>query len=202
MSSLSPRPAVAAAILAGLLSASVSAQTPGYSTTAPAASPAKPKATGAAQLSDTDRKFVEQAAIDGLAEVQFGKLAQSKGANDAVKKFAARMVQDHGKANQQLKQLASAKGVQLPTDLDDRHKEDMQRLEKLSGAEFDREYMKHMVDDHKRDVAEFHKQATSGRDEQLKGFAARTLPTLQEHLKQAQTVNELITKSKGPNPGA
>jgi putative membrane protein len=136
MSSLSPRPAVAAAILAGLLSASVSAQTPGYSTTAPAASPAKPKATGAAQLSDTDRKFVEQAAIDGLAEVQFGKLAQKKGANDAVKKFAARMVQDHGKANQQLKQLASAKGVQLPTDLDDRHKEDMQRLEKLSGAEF------------------------------------------------------------------
>jgi putative membrane protein len=203
MNSTFARRACAVAVLGAFLSASAYAQ---YSTPTPATTPApaKPKATApatASGLSATDRKFVEEAAVDGMAEVELAKLAQTKGTNSEVKKLATRMVQDHGKANQELQQLAKTKGVQLPTALDDRHKDDMQRLEKLSGADFDREFLKHMVDDHKRGVAEFHKQTTSGRDEQLKSFAAKTLPTLQDHLKEVQSVNERVTKAKGPNPG-
>ena len=139
---------------------------------------------------------MEEAAIGGMAEVELGNLAQQKASSDDVKKFAERMVQDHSKANDQLKQTASAKGVELPTALDKKHKSDMDKLQKLSGADFDRAYMKHMVSDHKKDVSEFQKEAKSGKDSELKSFASSTLPTLQDHLKLAQTTNDAVKNEK------
>jgi putative membrane protein len=121
-----------------------------------------------------------------MAEVQLGKLAQEKASNDQVKQFGARMVQDHSKANDELKQVAGSKGIQLPTDLDAKHKSDMKRLQGLSGAAFDKAYMTHMLADHKMDIADFQKEADSGKDADVKAFAARTLPTLKEHLQMAQ----------------
>jgi len=148
----------------------------------------------AGKLTGADKTFVEKAAIGGMAEVQLGNLAQQKAANDQVKQFAARMVTDHSKANDELKQIASAKGVQLPTSLDKKHQSDMERLQKMSGADFDKAYMSHMVDDHKTDVSDFKKEAGSGRDSDLKSFASKTLPTLEEHLKMAQTTNDAVKK--------
>jgi putative membrane protein len=149
-------------------------------------------AAGAKALSSGDRSFVQKAAIGGLAEVQLGNLAQQKASNDAVKQFGARMVEDHSKANDELKQIASAKGIAVPSAPDKKHEADMNRLQKLSGAAFDKAYMSHMVDDHKHDVAEFKKEAGSGKDADLKGFAAKTLPTLEEHLKMAQSTNSAV----------
>jgi putative membrane protein len=106
------------------------------------------------------------------------------------------MVQDHGKANDELKQVASTKGITLPTEPDSAHKKEMDRLGKLSGADFDREYMKHAVSDHKKDVSEFEKQAKSAKDTDLKSFAEKTLPTLQEHLKLAESVNDAVKSGK------
>ena len=80
----------------------------------------------------------------------------------------------------------------MPVGLDKKHTQDMQKLQKLQGPEFDREYMKHMIADHKKDIAEFQKQAKSGKDADLKDFAGKKLPTLQEHLKLAQSVNESL----------
>jgi putative membrane protein len=176
------RCALAASVL--VLSVGASAQT------APPASGAATKTEKSASLDSADRKFIEKAAAGGMAEVEMGKLAQQHAANDQVKQFADRMVQDHGKSNDELKAIATSKGVQLPGAPDKAAKRDLDKLSKLSGANFDREYMKHMVGDHKGTVAMFQAEAKSGRDADVKGFASKTLPTLQEHLKMAQTVND------------
>jgi putative membrane protein len=142
-------------------------------------------------IASGDRKFLEKAAQDGLAEVQLGKLAAEKAASEDVKKFAQKMVDDHSKANEQLKQIAASKGVNLPTELDRSHQREMERLSKLSGPDFDREYMKHMVSDHKKDVSEFKSEASKAKDPDVKQFAASTLPTLEQHLSAAQATEKI-----------
>jgi len=149
-------------------------------------------AGGGAALSSADKTFVQKAAVGGLAEVEMGKMAQQKGSSDQVKQFGSRMVDDHSKANDELKQIASSKGITLPTDLDAKHKSKMDKMQKLSGAQFDRAYMDDMVSDHKEDVADFKKQASSGKDSDLKAFASKTLPTLEEHLKLAQDTTKAV----------
>lgn len=167
-------------------------------TSGSAAAPGGSKAatgTAAKGARSADHAFVTKAAMGGMAEVELGNLAQQKAASDQVKQFAARMVQDHGKANDELKQVASSKGIQLPTSLDKKHQGDLDRLGKMSGAQFDRAYMSHMVDDHKRDVADYKKVAGSGQDADIKGYAAKTLPTLEEHLQLAQKTNDALKKA-------
>ena len=154
------------------------------------------KAGTTASIPAADKAFVEKAAVGGLAEVSMGKMAQEKGSSDQVKQFGARMVEDHSKANDDLKQVASSKGITLPTDLDAKHKAKIDKMQKLSGAQFDRAYMDDMVADHKEDVAEFKKQASSGKDSDVKAFAAKTLPTLEDHLKMAQSTDAAVKGSK------
>jgi len=150
----------------------------------------------AAPLAGPDTQFVAKAIRDGMAEVEMGKMAQQKGSSDQVKQFGSRMVDDHSKANDELKRIASSKGITLPTDLDAKHKAKMDKMQKLSGAQFDRAYMDDMVADHKQDVAEFKKQASSGKDSDLKAFASKTLPTLEDHLKMAQSTDAAVKGSK------
>lgn len=154
-----------------------------------AALPAQAQATpaaSAAQPANPDRSFVMQAALGGLAEVRLGELAQRQGGSDAVEQFGAQMVQDHGKANEELMRIAKSKGLQPPTQLDNKHAALHDRLQKLSGAEFDREYLRAMLDAHRKDVALFEQQARDGRDAELKAFAQKTLPTLKQHLSHVQ----------------
>jgi putative membrane protein len=145
----------------------------------------------ASTVSSSDRKFMEKAAEGGMAEVQLGKLATQKAESDQVKQFGQRMVDDHSKANQQLKQLASTKGVTLPTSLDKTSQKEYDKLSKLSGAQFDREYMDHMVSDHKKDISEFKSEAKKAKDADVKQFASSTLPTLEEHLNLAQAADKV-----------
>jgi len=151
----------------------------------------KPLASGAS-LDKGSISFLEKAANGSLAEVELGKLAQQRASNAQVKEFGARMAKDHAKASDELKPIADAKNVALPSGLDKAHKRDYDKLAKKSGADFDKAYMKYMLDDHEKDVKEFRKQAMSGKDADVKGFAAKTLPTLEEHLQLAQsTYNSL-----------
>jgi putative membrane protein len=154
------------------------------------------------QLSASDKKFVMEAAQGGLAEVQMGQLAAQKGQSDQVKQFGQKMVDDHGKANDQLKQVAQQKGVTLPTDVSAKDKADMDKLSGLSGDAFDKAYAKHMVMDHKKDVAEFKKESTSGKDNDIKNWATQTLPTLQGHLKMAQQMASSTGGSASGSKGA
>src|SRR5262249_10894072 len=147
-----------------------------------------------------DQSFVTKAAQGGMAEVQLGQLAADNASTDEVKKCGQRMVTDHGKANDELKSLAQQKHITLPTDVDAKDKALHDRLAKMSGAAFDRAYMQHMLTDHKTDVNQFKKESTSGKDPDVKAWAAKTLPTLEEHLRLAEDANKVVgtsgTKSK------
>ena len=160
----------------------------------PASGPMGAGKSGGNALASGDRTFVQKAAIGGLAEVQMGNLAQQKAASDQVRQFGMRMVKDHTKANDELKQVASSKGVDVPTALDKKHQKTLDNLSKMTGADFDKAYMANMVDDHKEDVSDFKKEASGGKDADVKGFAAKTLPTLQEHLQMAQTTRDAVKK--------
>jgi len=152
-------------------------------------------ATTPAKARNPDHKFAEEAARGGMAEVEAGKLAQKQASAAPVKAFAEQMVSDHTKANDQLKQLATKNGLTLPTGPDRSHAKKAEKLGKMQGAEFDREYMKMMVDDHKKTVSLFEKEAKNGKDPDLKNFAATLLPDLQKHLQMAQSTEQEVRKS-------
>jgi putative membrane protein len=146
---------------------------------------------GDGKLSGSDRNFVTTAAEDGHAEVELGKIAQKNGASPAVKQFGQRMIDDHTKAGKELEAIATKLGMTPPKEPGSKHQADIKMLSKLTGEKFDREYAEHMVKDHEKAVSLFQKQAKSGDAEELKAFASKTLPTLQEHLKMAR---ELVGK--------
>jgi putative membrane protein len=145
-------------------------------------------------LPASDKKFVIAAIEGGLAEVELGKLASERAANDAVKQFGKRMADDHGKAGDELKKIAQDKGVTPPAELNAKHARLRDKLAKLSGAEFDRAYVNEMVKDHRSDVKEFQREADKAKNADVKSFASKTLPTLQDHLKM---VEDLQTQVKG-----
>jgi putative membrane protein len=129
-----------------------------------------------------DSDFMNEAAVGGMAEVDLGKLAASKASNAEVKKFGQLMVEDHTKANNELKALAAKKAVKLPTETDAEHKSTMDDLKGRNGADFDKEYVENMYEDHKQDVAAFEDEAQNASDPDVRAFASKTLPTLKKHL--------------------
>ena len=138
-------------------------------------------------VSSHDRTFIKEAAVGGLYEVQAGQIAAQKATSAEVKQLAQHIVTDHTQANDKLKAIAQAKGVDVPAALDAKHQKKLDQLNKLSGAEFDREYARMMVSDHKEDIKKFQKEAQSGGDPDLKQFASSTLPALNQHLSMAET---------------
>lgn len=133
-----------------------------------------------------DSDFMTKAAQGGMAEVALGQMASSKATDPGVKAFGDRMVTDHSRLNDEMKQLAQTKGVTLPTDVDDEAKKTSDKLSKLTGKAFDKEYISDMVKDHEKDVKEFEKQSTGAKDADLKTWVTNSLPTLQDHLKMAK----------------
>lgn len=138
--------------------------------------------------SGPDATFYRHAAEGGISEVQLANLALTKSQDPAVKEFAARMVKDHSKANDELRSVAASKNMKLPTKASVAEMATKAKLEVLSGSSFDKSYVKAMVKDHEEDVAEFKKEAASGQDADAKAFATTTLPTLQEHLAMIRSI--------------
>ena len=139
-------------------------------------------------------KFVREAAIDAEGQAELSRLAAQKASNPEVKQFAQRVAEDQGKASDQLKALAAQKNIAVPAELEGKHKKALDRLSKLSAAEFDRTYMRRMLDDHKDGVSDFRKAASSASDNDVKMFAAQTLPTLEAHLADAQKLEAKLAK--------
>ena len=133
--------------------------------------------------------FMTKAASGGVMEVQLGQLAQQQGQSQRVKDFGAMMVRDHGKANDELKSLASAKNVTLSDSLTAEHKRHVTSLQNKKGAAFDKAYMSMMVQDHQKDIQEFEKASNNLSDGEVKAFATRTLPVLKAHLDSATAIN-------------
>ena len=132
--------------------------------------------------------------------MELGQLATEKASNPEVKRFAQRMVTDHGKANDQLKQIAAQKGIDVPTRPSAKHRATKDRLAKLNADQFDKAYMADMLSDHKKDVTALQQESASGKDPDVKEFATRTLPTLEEHLKEAQTITPKLQPSAENTP--
>jgi putative membrane protein len=149
----------------------------------------------AAPVFAADEAFVMKVAKGGMAEVELGKLAADKASSDAVKRFGQRMVDDHSKANDELKALAQSKNIALSLEMGPDEKALRDRLMKLSGPAFDQAYMKAMVSDHVKDVNEVRIESKSGKDPDVKAWAAKTLPTLEEHLKMARDTNGAVGTS-------
>jgi putative membrane protein len=153
----------------------------------------KPNQTSSQKSGDS--AFAMKAAQANMAEIELGKLAQQKAMSEDVKKFAQMMVDDHSKALDELKGAAESKNITLPTAIDAEHKKLSDKLSKLSGAGFDREYMQAMVDGHRKVAADLRKESQSGTDSDLKAWAGKTLPTVEAHLKQAETINKTVHSS-------
>jgi putative membrane protein len=166
-----------ACVLASALSASAFAQQD------------KPReTTNAKSEKRADAKRLRDIANANLAEIEAGKLATTKASNADVKKFAQQMVDDHGKELQELQKLAQAKNVDLPSAPDAKHQRAMKKLQGLSGADFDREYMRMQVKDHRDAHKLAERTGKRAEDEQLKAAAQKAAPEIQEHLKMAQQI--------------
>ncbi len=135
----------------------------------------------AADLSHKDKKCMTKTAHGLVSEVALGQMAQKSAADERVKQFGKRMVDDHGKDLENLKQLAGQKNVTLPGDMDHGQKKEYDKLSKLSGKDFDREYVKYEAKDHKEDVEDQGKEMKSTSDPDLKKFSTAALDTVSRH---------------------
>jgi putative membrane protein len=142
--------------------------------------------TALAATTPADREFAAQAAKANGGEIAVGRLAATHSQDEKVKAFGERMVADHGKAGEELKAAAAEDGITLPPEPAD--VPDAERLSRLTGAEFDRAFGDQMRKDHDKAVELFRKESTSGGDAHVKAFATKTLPTLEDHKKMAQSL--------------
>ena len=143
-----------------------------------------------------DSNFVETMIEDGMAEVELGKMAQQKARSRQVKDFAAMMVRDHTTAGKELKSVATHANIdmaKIDADMND-HKDLRERLSKLSGMEFDREYIKAMVDDHEKAVKDTKDKAEGADNDHVKQWAAKALPVLEKHLDDAKRIQDRLEK--------
>ena len=136
----------------------------------------------------SDRKFVKQVSEDGMAHIALGRLAQEKGSSPEVKEYGKRMAEDHAKVNEELRQAAAKASIESASEASRKNKKAQEKLAKLSGAEFDRAYIKMTVNDHRSEVKEFEREAHKGNAPEVKQYAAKSLAMHQEHLKQAEAL--------------
>jgi putative membrane protein len=137
-------------------------------------------------MSAQDKKFADAAAKGGMMEVMLGKLAATNASNAAVKSLGAMMVKDHSTANEELKKWAASSRYSLPAAMDTDQQKMYDDLKSKKGSDFDKVYAELMVNDHKKDIAEFKEEATNGTDASLKAFAGKTVPTLEHHLMESE----------------
>jgi putative membrane protein len=135
-----------------------------------------------------DATFYRNAAEDGIAQVDMGRLALQKAHNQSVKDFGAWMIKDQSAANEKLKSIAESKNITLPANTSVAEMVAKEQLKGLSGASFDKSYVRGMIKDHQEDIAAFKKEAASGQDPDARAFASATLPTLEARLKKIQSI--------------
>jgi putative membrane protein len=156
--------------------------------------PTKQESARRASAAYSSEGFVRNAAEGNMAEVKLGQLAQEKAQSPEVKKFAERMINDHTKAQEQLKQVADQQHINFPTDVNSKDAATYRSLEKLSGAEFDQAYARTMLRDHEKDVTEFKKEVSTAQNGPVKQYAQETLPTLESHLQEAKQMQAQVSR--------
>ena len=139
---------------------------------------------------EDDHEFMVEAASGGLMEVELGQLAAQNASSAKVKEFGQRMVKDHSKANEELKSLAAQKNITIPSTPGEKHQNHINDLKEKKGADFDKVYMRMMVEDHEEDVKKFEDVANNAKDAEIKAFASKTLPVLKEHHQMSKSIKD------------
>lgn len=137
-------------------------------------------------LTGQDKAFIDKAEDGSLAEATLGRLAQQKAADPAVREFGRWMATDHTFANKRLVKIATDAGYDHQPKLTEKDEQLNRQLQGLSGSRFDQQYLKNMVQDHKKTISLFETEAQAGKDEQVKDYAKNLLPVLQQHLAEAE----------------
>jgi len=145
---------------------------------------------------ERDAEFMVNTAGQGMLEMELSKLAQQKASTPAVKAFATQLVQQHGEMSNNLKSVADRKSIVLPTGLGNDQQEQVQKLDGLSGTAFDKQYVEAIVDAHQDDVDNFDDMSDDAYDGDIRGFAAKYLPVLKDHLDKAKQVQEQVKELK------
>lgn len=155
-----------------------------------------------APLASQDASFIRDAAQANLAAIQLGRLAEQKGASPSVKQMGQSMVQDHTQLNSQLQQIATRKGITLPASPSTDQQNTLNQLSGLSGQQFDQAFQKQVIQEHQQELTKFQAEASQGQDPDLKAFAQKAVPGLQQHLNMAQSmqVGEPATTEQGTPP--
>jgi putative membrane protein len=143
-----------------------------------------------APLSEEDKEFMTEAAQSNMLEVVLGREIVRRAKSSEVKAFGERMVTDHAKANDELRRIAERRGVTLPMELDEEHRRELAQLAALSDEKLDKEYAALMVEEHTHDVEAFRDASNKIQDPELRAWAAKTLPMLEEHLARAKSLKE------------
>jgi putative membrane protein len=176
-------------------------------TTVGQATATAPAATGSgsgvpSSLSKSDQKIIKDMALANMAEVEAGRMAQGKSNNEQVRTFAQQMIDDHGKALDDIKQLAQAKGVALPSELDTVHKRMAERMVAQSGEAFDRAYLDRAgVYDHKKTHDMLRKAQSRAKDPELKALVARILPVVEQHMAAVQQLSKDTARGSSRTQG-
>ena len=142
-------------------------------------------------LPHSEASFLQKAVADSMAEVELAKLARDKAMREEVKEFAQRMIEDHQKALTEGQSLASSNGVKVASGLDSKHEKLLKKLQGLSGGDFDREYMEHMLKDHRKDLREARRASRATERDDVTDFAGRTALTIEDHLRAAQATYDI-----------
>jgi len=144
------------------------------------------------QFSEKDYRFVIHAARGGMTEVRLGELAKQKGSSQSVRDFGQRMVTEHSKANDELKRIVSSKGAVLPAEPTHHENSEIDKFDKLTGGDFDKDYAKFMVKDHNKDLKEFQDAAKDCSDPDLRAFAQKTASLIEDHLRMAKEMETAV----------
>lgn len=147
-------------------------------------------------LKQPDQNFLTKASEGNVSEIKLGKLAGERGSSSQVKQFGQRMVKDHTKAQHELDTAMKGSSIQPPDHVNTDAANLYDKLAKESGAQFDRDYMQAMVNDHQDDISAFKDEAQNGKMAQLRSFAQNTLPTLESHLKDAKQINQQVAQNE------
>ena len=143
-----------------------------------------------------DAQFIRDAAQGDMLEMRLGEIAQQKAASPEVKEFAQRMQQDHSAHLEKVRGLAASSNIKLSNDLDPKHRSEVDRFAKMTGKDFDRQYIDHMVQDHQKDIKEYEKAQQQVTNPEEKAPASETLPILKDHLNMAQNTQKSLHASK------
>jgi putative membrane protein len=165
------------------------------------AAPVFAQNAGSQPLSQQDKTFVHEAGAGSLAEIELGQLAEQKAADPAVREFGRWMATDHGFANKWLEAILREEHENAQPTLTAEQRQEKQRLEGLNGADFDHQYIQHMVQDHEKTVPLFEREAKEGHNQAIKSFAENLTPVLEQHLTEAKELagNSGMAAGQGTN---